>query len=220
MNPTEPYPGACIDKQLMSNRTAANARGAFPGISVVEAVGVLFLLLVVQFVFAASGFAVGISTIIHRIAYIITTALACTWTLRIHDGFSLKYMGVTVVLVAVGIVSIVTLATVDSLAVTGVALAIAALFGVVVQFTQALPNWTQTHTTLLLVVLGTTAMFIAAAPHDVGALDSVGFGIDVTPVVDGLATQVAISRDGVTSTVHLPLAAVGAGLYVLGRLLE
>ena len=204
----------------MSNRTAANARTAFPGVSVVEAVGVLLLLLAVQFLFAASGFAVGVSTIAHRIAYIITTALACTWTLRIHDGFSLQYMGITVVLVAAGIVSIVTLATADPLLVTGLALAVAALVGVAVRFTDALPNWTGTHTTLLLVVLGTTAMFVSAAPHDVGSLDSVGFGVAVTPVVDGLASQVAISRGGVTSTVNAPLAVVGAGLYVLGRLLE
>lgn len=204
----------------MSNRTAANSRAAFPGVSVVEALGVLLLLLVVQFVFAASGFAVGVSTIIHRIAYIITTALACTWTLRIHDGFSLKYMGITVVLVAAGIVSIVALATAPPLIVTALALSVATLFGVVVRFTEALPNWTQTHTTLLLVVLGTTAMFIAAAPNDVGSLDGVGFGIGVSPVVDGLATHVAISRGGVTSAVNVPLSAVGAGLYVLGRLLE
>ena len=204
----------------MSNRTAANARTAFPGVSVVEAVGVLLLLLAVQFLFAASGFAVGVSTIAHRIAYIITTALACTWTLRIHDGFSLQYMGITVVLVAAGIVSIVTLATADPLLVMGLTLAVAVLFGSAVRFTETLPNWTGTHTTLLLVVLGTTAMFIAAAPHEVGSLDSVGFGISVAPVVDGLATQIEISRGGVTSAVNAPLAAVGAGLYVLGRLLE
>lgn len=204
----------------MSNTAAEQTRPGFPGVSVVEALGVLAVLLVIQFAYAASGFADGVLTIVHRVGYIMTTALACTWTLRLHDGFSLKFMGVTVVLVASGIVSIVAFATAPPLAVTAAALAVAVVFGVVVRFTDALPNWTGTHTTLLLVVLGTTAMFVAAAPRDVGSLASVGFGIEVAPVVDGLATRVEVTREGVTSVVHAPLAAVGAGLYVLGRLLE
>ena len=204
----------------MSNTAAEQTRPGFPGVSVVEALGVLAVLLVIQFAYAASGFADGVLTIVHRVGYIMTTALACTWTLRLHDGFSLKFMGVTVVLVASGIVSIVAFATAPPLAVTAAALAVAVVFGVVVRFTDALPNWTGTHTTLLLVVLGTTAMFVAAAPRDVGSLASVGFGIEVAPIVDGLSTRVEVTREGVTSVVHAPLAAVGAGLYVLGRLLE
>lgn len=204
----------------MSDTAIEQTRPGFPGVSVVEALGVLAVLLVIQFAYAASGFADGVLTIVHRIGYIMTTALACTWTLRLHDGFSLKFMGVTVVLVAGGIVSIVAFATAPPLAVTAAALTVAAIFGVVVRFTDALPNWTGTHTTLLLVVLGTTAMFVAAAPRDVGSLSSVGFGIEFSPVVDGLSTRVEVIRGGVTSVVHAPLAGVGAGLYVLGRLLE
>jgi hypothetical protein len=204
----------------MSDTATEQTRPGFPGVSVVEALGVLAVLLVIQFAYAASGFADGVLTIVHRIGYIMTTALACTWTLRLHDGFSLKFMGVTVVLVASGIVSIVAFATAPPLAVTAAALGLAVLFGVVVRFTDALPNWTGTHTTLLLVVLGTTAMFVAATPRDVGSLASVGFAVDIVPVVDGLSTRVEVIREGVTSVVHAPLAAVGAGLYVLGRLLE
>ena len=204
----------------MSDTATAQTRPGFPGVSVVEALGVLAVLLVIQFVYAASGFADGVLTIVHRIGYIMTTALACTWTLRLHDGFSLKFMGITVVLVAGGIVSIVAFATAPPIAVTAATVVVAVLFGAVVRFTDALPNWTRTHTTLLLVVLGTTAMFVAAAPRDVGSLGSVGFGIQIAPVVDGLSTRLAISREGVTSVVYAPLAAVGAGLYVLGRQLE
>lgn len=204
----------------MSETAVEEARPGFFGVSVVETAALLAFLLVLQFVFAASGFAVEIATIFHRISYIIATALACTWTLRLHDGFSLKFLGVTIVLVAAGIVSIVALATVDPLIVTVVAVAIAILFGIVVGFTDSLPNWTNTHTGLLLVVLGTTAMFIAAAPQDVGSLESIGFAIEVTPVVDGLDSRVEIARDGVTSTVDGVLAVVGAGFYVLGRFFE
>jgi hypothetical protein len=204
----------------MSDTATAQTRPGFPGVSVVEALGVLAVLLVIQFGYAASGFADGVLTIVHRIGYIMTTALACTWTLRLHDGFSLKFMGITVVLVAGGIVSIVAFATAPPVAVTAATVAVAALVGVVVRFTDALPNWTRTHTTLFFVVLGTTAMFVAAAPRDVGALGSVGFGIEIAPVVDGLSTRLEVSREGVTSVVYAPLAAVGAGLYVLGRLLE
>ncbi|WP_044956653.1 hypothetical protein [Halomicrobium katesii] len=204
----------------MSNTATEQTRPGFPGVSVVEALGVLAVLLALQFLYAASGFADGVLTIAHRIVYIMTTALACTWTLRLHDGFSLKFMGVTVGLVAGGIVSIVAFATAPPLAVTAAAIAVPVGFGIVVRLTDALPNWTGTHTTLLLVVLGTTAMFVAAAPRDVGSLASVGFGIEIVPVTDGLSSRLEIVRDGVTSVVHAPLAAVGAGLYVLGRVFE
>lgn len=204
----------------MSNTTAEDARPGFTGVSVVEALAVLLALLALQFVYAASGFATGISTILHRISYIIATAMACTWTLRLVEGFSLKYMGITVVLVTAGIVSIVVLAAVDPLVVAVAVVAIAAAVGAVVRFTASLPNWTSTHSTLLLVVLGITAMFIAAAPRNVGSLESIGFAIDVRPVIDGLATRMEVTREGVTSALDVPLALVGAGLYVLGRLLE
>lgn len=204
----------------MSETAVENARPGFFGVSVVEAIALLAFLLVLQFVYAATGFAVEVMTIFHRISYIIATALACTWTLRLHDGFSLKYIGVTIVLVAVGIVSIVVLATVDPLIVTVLALVTALLFGVVVHFTESLPNWTNTHTTLMLVVLGTTVMFIAAAPQDVGSLDSIGFGISVLPVIDGVSSRVEIVRDSVTSVVNAPLVAMGGILYVVGRFFE
>jgi hypothetical protein len=204
----------------MSNTTEVDARPGFAGVSVFEVLGVLLVLLALQFVYAASGFATGLSTILHRISYIIATTMACTWTMRLVEGFSLKYMGITVVLVAAGIVSIVALAGVDPLVVATAVVAVAAVVSVVVRFTDSLPNWTTVHTSLLFVVLGLTAMFIAAAPQDVGSLASIGFGVDVTPVVDGSATRVEVSRDGVISAVHAPLALVGAGLYVLGRTLE
>ncbi|PSP94927.1 hypothetical protein BRC91_03950 [Halobacteriales archaeon QS_4_62_28] len=205
----------------MSKSAADKARPTFPGASVVEVAMVLALLLAFQFAFAASGYPLEVFNIVHRVLYIATAALACTWTLRLTDGFTLQNLKVTVVLVASGIVAVIVLTPVDPLLVGGFLLVVAVALLGTARWGNSLAWWTPTHTTLLLVVLGTTAMFAAAGPRAVETtISSIGFGIELTPIVDGLTTRVEIVREGATSTVYVPLVAVGAGLYLLGRLLE
>jgi hypothetical protein len=205
----------------MSKSAADEARPTFPGASIVEVAMMLALLLAFQFAFAASGYPLEVFTIVHRVLYIATAALACTWTLRLTDGFSIQNLKVTVALVATGILAVAVLTPIEPLLVGGLLLAVATLLLGTARWGDALAWWTPTHTTLLLVVLGTTGMFAAAGPRAVAtAITSIGFGIELTPVVDGLATRVEIAREGATSTVHAPLVAIGAGLYLLGRLLE